>query len=99
MVLDYLVDTTKTCGTNMIPYYYLWQAKKSLEGAKKTIELMGDSTNYMLEAQKDMLELEVEHFREQSAKCTIFLLTLLVFCVSLGYLIKTGVIDVYKIVG
>lgn len=67
----------------MIPYYYLWQARKSLEGAKKTIELMGDSSNYMLEAQKDMLELEVEHFREKSAKSTIFLLTLAVFCVTL----------------
>jgi hypothetical protein len=83
----------------MIPYYYLWQAKQSLKGAKKTIELMGDSTNYMLEAQKDMLELEVEHFRETSKKFTIFLLTLLVFCVSLGYLINKGIIDVYKIIG
>ncbi len=83
----------------MIPYYYLWQAKKSLEGAKKTIELMGDSSNYMLEAQKDMLELEVEHFRETSRKFTVFLLTLLVFCVSLGYSINKGFIDVYKIIG
>ena len=99
MALSYLVVIIKTCGTNMIPYYYLWQAKKSLEGAKKTIELMGDSTNYMLEAQKDMLELEVEHFRETSKKFTIFLLTLLVFCVSLGYLINKGIIDVYKIIG
>ena len=99
MALSYLVDTIKTCGINMIPYYYLWQAKKSLEGAKKTIELMGDSTNYMLEAQKDMLELEVEHFRETSKKFTIFLLTLLVFCVSLGYLINKGIIDVYKFIG
>ena len=83
----------------MIPYYYLWQAKKSLEGAKKTIELMGDPDNYMLEAQKDMLELEVEHFRETSKKFTIFLLTLATFCVSLGYLITKGIIDVYKIIG
>jgi hypothetical protein len=83
----------------MIPYYYLWQAKKSLEGAKKTIELMGDSTNYMLEAQKDMLELEVEHFRETSRKFTVFLLILLVFCVSLGYSINKGFIDDYKIIG
>lgn len=78
----------------MIPYYYLWQAKKSLEGAKKTIELMEDSSNYMLEAQKDMLELEVKHFREQSAKCTIFLLTLATFCVTLGYLINKGIFNV-----
>jgi len=55
---------------------------------------MGDSTNYMLEAQSDMLELEVEHFRETSKKFTIFLLTLVTFCVSLGYLINKGIINV-----
>ena len=99
MVLDYLVVITKTCGINMIPYYYLWQAKKSLELNKETIKMMGDSTNYMLEAQKDMLELEVEHFRETSKKFTIFLLTLLVFCVSLGYLIIKGIIDAHTFIG
>jgi hypothetical protein len=83
----------------MIPYYYLWQAKKSLELNRETIKMMGDSTNYMLEAQRDMLELEVEHFREQSAKFTIFLLTLATFCVSLGYLIIKGIIDVQKFIG
>lgn len=83
----------------MIPYIRYIQAKRSLALAKETIVMMGDSTNYMLEAQKDMLELEVEHFYEQSAKFTIFLLTLLVFCVSLGYLINKGIIDVYKFIG
>jgi hypothetical protein len=83
----------------MIPYYYLWQAKKSLELNKETIKMMGDSTNYMLEAQSDMLELEVEHFRQTSKKFTIFLLTLATFCVSLGYLITKGIIDVHKIIG
>ena len=83
----------------MIPYYYLWQAKKSLELNKETIKMMGDSTNYMLEAQSDMLELEVEHFRQTSKMFTIFLLTLATFCVSLGYLIAKGIIDVHKIIG
>jgi hypothetical protein len=78
----------------MIPYYYLWQAKKSLEGAKKTIELMDDSSNYMLEAQKDMLELEVEHFREASKKFTICLLTLVVFTVTMVILFNKGIINV-----
>jgi hypothetical protein len=78
----------------MIPYYYLWQAKKSLELNKQTIKMMGDSTNYMLEAQSDMLELEVEHFRETSKKFTIFLLTLVVFCVTLSYLYINGVFNV-----
>ena len=94
MVLDYWVVIIKTYGTKMIPYYYLWQAKKSLAGVKKTIELMDDPDNYMLEAQKDMLELEVEHFRETSKKFTIFLLTLSVFCVTLWYLIDKGIFHV-----
>ena len=81
-------------GLIMIPYYYLWQAKKSFELNKETIKMMGDSTNYMLEAQSDMLELEVEHFRETSKKFTIFLLTLAIFCVSLGYLINKGIFNV-----
>jgi hypothetical protein len=78
----------------MIPYVGYIQAKKSLALAKETILMMGDSTNYMLEAQKDMLELEVEHFREASKKFTIFLLTVVVFCVSLYYLYIKGIINV-----
>jgi hypothetical protein len=75
----------------MIPYIGYIQAKRSLALAKETIVMMGDSTNYMLEAQKDMLELEVEHFREQSVKFTIVLLTVVVFCVTLGYLYTIGI--------
>jgi hypothetical protein len=78
----------------MIPYYYLWQAKKSLALNKETIKMMGDSTNYMLEAQSDMLELEVEHFREASKKFTIFLLTMLVFSVIMYYLYINEVFNV-----
>jgi hypothetical protein len=81
-------------GLIMIPYIGYIQAKRSLALAKETIKMMGDSTNYMLEAQKDMLELEVEHFRETSKKFTIFLLTLIVFCVTILYLIDKGIINV-----
>jgi hypothetical protein len=72
----------------MIPYYYLYIAKQSLIGAKKTIVMIGgeDECQPMLLGQRDMLELEVEYYREQSAKFTIFLLTLVVFCVTLGIL-------------
>jgi hypothetical protein len=94
MVLDYLVDIIKTFGTKMIPYYYLWQAKQSLTGVKKTIELMNDPDNYMLEAQKDMLELEVEHFHNQSIKFTIFLLLITAICVILYVLYHNGVLNV-----
>jgi hypothetical protein len=69
----------------MIPYYHLYQAKKSLELSKETIKMMGDSSNYMLEAQKDMLELEVEHFRGQSKKCTKILLLLSFVCVIIYF--------------
>jgi hypothetical protein len=78
----------------MIPYIGYIQAKKSLALAKETIIMMGDSTNYMLEAQKDMLELEVEHFREASVKFTIVLLTVVVFCVTLVYLFDKGIFHV-----
>ena len=78
----------------MIPYIGYIQAKKSLALAKETIKMMGDSSNYMLEAQKDMLELEVEHFRETSIKFTIVLLTLATFCVTLYYLYMNGVFNV-----
>ena len=78
----------------MIPYVGYIQAKRSLKLAKETIRLMNDPSNYMLEAQKDMLELEVEHFRETSINFTIVLLTLVTFCVTLYYLYINGVINV-----
>ena len=81
-------------GLIMIPYVGYIQAKRSLKLAKETIRMMGDSGNYMLEAQKDMLELEVEHFRETSIKFTIVLLTLVTFCVTLSYLYMNGVFNV-----
>jgi hypothetical protein len=79
----------------MIPYVGYIQAKRSLALAKETIKMMGDSTNYMLEAQRDMLELEVDYFREQSKKFTIYLLTLATFCVSLYYLNSKGIFHVW----
>jgi hypothetical protein len=78
----------------MIPYIGYIQAKRSLALAKETIKLMDDPDNYMLEAQRDILELEVEHFRIVSIKFTVFLLTLSVFCVSLLYLYTNGVFNV-----
>ena len=72
----------------MIPYYYYYVAKQSLVGAKKAIAMMGGENECqpMLLGQRDMLELEVEYYRERSAKFTIFLLTLVVFCVTLSIL-------------
>jgi hypothetical protein len=72
----------------MIPYYYLYIAKQSLIGANKTIVMMGgeDECQPMLLGQRDMLELEVEYYREESKKFTIRLLTVVVFCVTIGIL-------------
>lgn len=78
----------------MLPYVNYINAKKSLALAKETIKMMGDSTNYMLEAQKDMLELEVEHFQVESIKFTIGLLITAVSCVMMYILIRYGVINV-----
>ena len=84
----------KAFGIKMIPYIGYYNAKKSLEMAKETIKLMDDPDNYMLEAQRDMRELELEYYRVECTKFTYKLLTVVVFCVSLLYLIDKGIINV-----
>lgn len=79
----------------MIPYIGYYQAKQSLGSIKQTIQAMNDPDNYMLEAQKDMLELEVDYFREESVKFTLKLLTVAVFCVTLWYLNDKGIFHVW----
>jgi hypothetical protein len=78
----------------MIPYYYLYEAKARLANAIKTIELMGGENDCqpMLLGQKDMIELEVEYYREQSKKFTIILLTLVGICVIIGVLYLNGLL-------
>ena len=78
----------------MIPYIDLYNAKRSLELAKETIRMMNDPDNYMLEAQKEMRELEVEYYRGECTKFTYKLLTGVVFCVTLYYLFVNGVFHV-----
>ena len=48
----------------MIALYNYMEAKKRLEQHIETIEMMGECSNYMLEAQKDMLELELKYHWE-----------------------------------
>jgi hypothetical protein len=78
----------------MIPYIDYYNAKKSLAMAKETIKLMNDPDNYMLEAQKDMRELEVDYYRGECVKFTIVLLTVAVFCSTLYYLCWKGIFHV-----
>jgi len=79
----------------MIPYIDYYNARKSLAMAEETIRMMNDPDNYMLEAQRDMRQLEVEYYREVSVKFTIGLLTAVLFCVTLFVLYKIGVINVF----
>ena len=96
MVTVYLVSITKDCGTNMIPYYYLHEAKQRLVNAEKTIDMMGgeDECQPMLLGQRDMLELEVEYYRQSSKKFTAITLTIVSIGVILYLLYTNGVINV-----
>jgi hypothetical protein len=80
----------------MLPYYYLYEAKQRLVGAKKTIELMGGENECqpMLLGQRDMLELEVEYYQSQSKKFTIGLLTFVAIGSILVMLYGKGYINV-----
>jgi hypothetical protein len=91
-----LVSITRTFGTNVIAYYYLYIAKKRLANAKQTIELMGGEYECqpMLLGQRDMLELEVEYYEKTSWFFTIGLLTFAVAFVILYVLYVNGVINV-----
>ena len=44
--------------------YYYWYAKKRLAALKKDLLTMGDD-NPMLEAQGDMIELEISYYKEE----------------------------------
>ena len=78
----------------MIPYIQYINAKRSLNLAKETIKLMNDPDNYLLEAQKDMRELEVEYYRLESIKFTTGLLISVSICVILYVLYRYGVLNV-----
>ena len=78
----------------MIPYIQYINAKRSLKLAKETIKLMNDPDNYLLEAQKDMRELEVEYYRLESIKFTTGLLISVSICVILYVLYRYGVLNV-----
>jgi hypothetical protein len=80
----------------MIPYYYLHEAKQRLVNAKRTIEMMGgeDECQPMLLGQRDMLDLEVEYYRQSSKKFTVISLTMILIGVILYVLYINGVIHV-----
>lgn len=78
----------------MIPYIDYINAKRSLKLAKETIRLMNDPDNYLLEAQKDMRQLEVDYYRLESIKFTAGLLITILICVIMFILFRYGVLNV-----
>lgn len=79
----------------MLSYYRYWQAVKRLEQSTETLKLMAPDVPDMVRAQHEMIEREVEYYREQSTKCTIFLLTLMMFTGTMVILFTKGIADVY----
>ena len=96
MASGYLVNITTHFGTNMIPQYYLYEAKQRLANAEKTIEMMGgeEDCQPMLLGQRDMLELEVEYYRERSKTFTTIFLTAISIGVIMYLLYINGAIHV-----
>jgi hypothetical protein len=64
--------------------YYYWYAKKRLAALKKDLLTMGDD-NPMLEAQGDMIELEIAYYKEESVKMLMIFAMLLLSLELLGY--------------
>ena len=64
--------------------YYYWYDKKRLAALKKDLLTMGDD-NPMLEAQGDMIELEIAYYKEESVKMLMIFAMLLLSLELLGY--------------
>jgi hypothetical protein len=68
----------------MLPYYYYWQASRRLKESYKTVMAMEPDVPPMVQAQYDMIEREVEYYREESDKFTkIVLCFVAVACIIL----------------
>lgn len=80
----------------MISFYNYYTAKKRLALAKETIQLMGGEYQCqpMLLGQRDMLELEVAYYKNESEKFTLIVLTFIVFAGIMGVLYMKGFIHV-----
>ena len=91
-----MVNTIVICGTKVLSYYYLYNAKQRLANAKQTIEMMGgeDECQPMLLGQRDMLKLEVEYYQKVSRFFTIGFLTFTLVSVIIYLLYVNGVFNV-----
>lgn len=78
----------------MLSYYRYWQAVKRLKQSNETLQLMAPDVPDMVQAQHEMIQLEVDYYRERSTKCTVFLLTTIVFAVTMVILFYKDIIHV-----
>jgi hypothetical protein len=71
----------------MKSFYNYYIAKKRLAMTEETIQMMGGENECqpMLLGQRDMIQLEIEYYREEMNKFTIFLLT---FAVAIGIMVS-----------
>ena len=58
----------------MIALLNLIEAKKRLKESIITIEMMGDCGNDMLEAQRDMIDLEVKYYKDEVMLYPLYIL-------------------------
>ena len=83
----------------MLSYYYYWQASRRLEESLKTVRAMEPDVPPMVQAQYDMIEREVEYYREESDKFTkIALCFVAVACIML-IMYREGYAHVQKFIG
>ena len=80
----------------MIPYFDYLEAKKRLDNARETIELMGGESECpdMVLGQRDYLELEVEYFRQVNGRFNLGMLLGGIICVIIAVLYRYGVLNV-----
>jgi hypothetical protein len=78
----------------MISYYHYWQALKRLESSNQTIHMMEPDVPNMVQAQHEMIEREVEYYREEAGKFTLIVLTLAAFAGIMLILYTQGLIHV-----
>lgn len=78
----------------MFSYYYYWQSIKRFKLSEETLRMMAPDVPPMLEAQHEMIEREMEYYRNESNKFTIIWLTLVFGACIMGTLYVKGLIHV-----
>jgi hypothetical protein len=79
----------------MLSYYKLWDAKRRLVESNKTVAVLQPDVPPMIKAQNDMLGLEVDYYRFESKKFTVFaILTIFVISSIMVFLMSKGYINV-----